>query len=72
MADPFDILIDQVDDLLNRAACEVVLGAADGAASVRTLLGTDAPERDTLMNQLLTEARTARERVAFPKVSSDV
>ena len=40
MADPFDILIDQVDDLLNRAACEVVLGAADSAASVRTLLAT--------------------------------
>ena len=42
MADAIDIMIDQVDDLLNRAACEVVLGAADGAASVRTLLGTAA------------------------------
>jgi two-component system chemotaxis sensor kinase CheA len=40
MADAFDILIDQVDDLLNRAACEVVLGAADSSASVRTLLAT--------------------------------
>ena len=40
MADPLDILIDQVDDLLNRAACEVVLGAADSSTSVRTLLAT--------------------------------
>ena len=42
MADACDILIDQVDDLLNRAACEIVLGAPDSSRSVKTLLATTA------------------------------
>ncbi len=38
MADPLTSVIDQVDDLLNRAACEMVLGGPDSAATLRRLL----------------------------------
>jgi len=42
MADALDITIDRVDDLLNRAACEVVLGAPEGPAAVRAMLAETA------------------------------
>jgi two-component system chemotaxis sensor kinase CheA len=38
MADPLTPVIDQVDDLLNRAACEMVLGGPESAATLRRLL----------------------------------
>jgi prephenate dehydrogenase len=56
----------------NRSAVRAALDALiEKLRGISTLLGTDAPERDLLMNQLLTEARAARERLRLPKVLSD-
>jgi prephenate dehydrogenase len=40
--------------------------------SLSTLLGSESPERESLMHQFLTEAKAQRDRLWQPKISSDV
>jgi prephenate dehydrogenase len=56
----------------NRAAVRKVLDALiEKLRAASTVLASDAPQRDILMNQLLTEAQAQRARLRLPKILSD-
>jgi two-component system chemotaxis sensor kinase CheA len=67
MSDALDHLIDRVDDLLNRAACEIVLGSPDSPAAVRghlaaiasALAAADAPDLRSLARHVVDAAEAS-------------
>lgn len=57
----------------NRGAVRKALdGVIEKLQAASTILAADSPERDLLMNQILTQAKAQRDRLRLPKILSDV